>query len=86
MGGTGLIPSRSRDKWGVGFYHYSVSSALKRSLSPAVAIDDEQGVEIFYNAALTPWFNLGVDVQIIDPATAANSTVVVGGLRASVRF
>ncbi len=86
VGGTGLIPGRSRDKWGVGFFHYSVSGALKRSLAPAVAIDDEQGVEIFYNAALTPWFHLGVDVQIIDPALNQNDTAVFAGLRAVIKF
>ena len=86
VGGTGLIPSRSRDKWGVGFFHYSVSSALKRSLSPAVAIDDEQGVEFFYNAALTPWFHLAADVQIIDPALNQNDTAVFASLRAVIKF
>ncbi len=86
VGGTGLIPGRSRDKWGVGFFYYSVSSALKRSLSPAVAIDDERGVEMFYNAALTPWFNLTADVQIIDPALNQNDTAVFAGLRAVIKF
>ena len=86
VGGTGLIPYRSRDNWGVGFFHYSVSSALKKSLAPGIAIDDEQGVEIFYNVAFTPWFHLAADVQIIDPALRKNNNVVFAGLRAVIKF
>lgn len=86
VGGTGLIPGRSRDNWGVGFFHYSVSSALKQSLGPVVAIDDEQGVEIFYNAAVTPWLHVGADLQVIDPVLSQRDTAVIFGLRAGIKF
>lgn len=86
LGGTGLIPCRSHDKWGAGFYHYSVSSDLKKSVSPAVALDDEEGVEIFYNAAVTPWFNLGANIQIIDPSLNQRGTAIFCGLRSSIQF
>jgi porin len=86
VGGTGLIPGRAQDRWGSGFFHYSVSSALKRSVNAAFALDDEQGAEIFYNAALTPWLSVAADLQVIDPAQSRRATAVVFGLRTSVKF
>ena len=86
VGGTGLIPGRSRDNWGVGFFHYSLSNDLKQSLAPFIAVGDEQGVEIFYNAAVTPWFHVGADLQIIDPVLSQRDTAVFFGLRSVIKF
>ena len=47
IGGTGLIPGRSRDTWGIAYYYDTPSSDLKDSLSSTLTIRDEQGVEIF---------------------------------------
>jgi porin len=85
VGGTGLIPGRSQDNWGVGYYYAALSPYLKDSLAPKVRIRDEQGWEIFYNFALTPWFTLGADLQIIGPSLA-NDTAVFFGLRNVIRF
>lgn len=86
LGGTGLIPGRSEDRWGVGFFYYSVNSVLKDSVDAAISIDDEAGLEIFYNAKVTPWFDVAADVQVIDPALSDRETAVFLGLRATVRF
>jgi porin len=86
LGGTGLIPGRSQDRWGAGFFYYSVSSTLKDSVAGAVAIDDETGVELFYNAKITPWFDISANIQAIDPALSASDTAVFAGLRATIRF
>jgi carbohydrate-selective porin OprB len=56
------------------------------SLNTLVNLDDEQGLEIFYDAAVTPWFRFGADLQAINPAQADNQIAVVGGLRATVSF
>jgi porin len=85
VGGTGLIPCRSRDNWGVGYYYAAPSSHLKDALESILDIRDEQGVEIFYNFALTPWLTLGADLQIIKPSLA-NKTAVFSGLRTVIRF
>jgi porin len=85
VGGTGLIPGRSLDNWGVGYYYAALSPYLKDSLAPSLRIREEQGVEIFYNFALTPWFTLGADLQIIRPSLA-NDTAVFFGLRNVIRF
>ena len=86
IGGTGLIiPGRSRDNWGIGYYYDAPSRDLKESLSPLLTIRDEQGMEIFYNFAVTPWFTVGVDLQVIKPSLGKD-TVVVPGLRLVTRF
>jgi porin len=85
VGGTGLIPGRSRDNWGVGVYYAAISSDLKDSLAPIQKIRDEQGTEIFYNFAVTPWLTVGADVQIISPSLE-KTTAVFPGLRTVIRF
>ncbi len=85
LGGTGLVPGRNADTWGVGYYYDSLSGYLKDALAPTVQLRDEQGLEIFYDLALTPWFNLGVDLQVIRPGLASD-TAVLPGLRAVIRF
>jgi porin len=85
LGGTGLIPGRSRDNWGIGYYYAAPSADLKDSLERILAIRDEQGGEIFYNFTVTPWLILGADLQIIKPSLA-DDTTVFSGLRTVIRF
>jgi len=85
IGGTGLIPGRSRDNWGIGYYYDAPSGDLKESLSRLLTIRDEQGAEIFYNFAVTPWLTLGADLQIIKPSLA-DDTAVFSGFRTVIRF
>lgn len=85
VGGTGLIPGRSLDNWGIGYYYAALSTYLKDSLAPSVKINNEQGWEIFYNFALTPWLVVGADLQIIRPGLA-DDTAVFSGLRTVIRF
>jgi porin len=85
IGGRGLVPGRSRDSWGIGYYHDGLAQDLKDALAPAVTLRDEQGLELFYNFALTPWAEIGADLQVIRPGLAS-STAVVPGLRAVIRF
>jgi porin len=63
-----------------------VSDYFKDALAPRETIRDEEGWEIFYNLALTPWLQLGADLQIIRPAIGANKTAVFPGLRTVVEF
>jgi porin len=84
IGGTGLIPGRSHDQYGIGYYYYSVSDVLKDSLRHD-NIRDEQGVEIFYNAALTPWLSVGPDLQIIEPSLNKEQAVFYG-FRTVIKF
>lgn len=86
IGGTGLIiPGRSRDNWGIGYYYDNPSPDLKKSYSPLLKIRNEQGVEIFYNFAVTPGITMGVDLQVIKPSLGED-TVIIPGLRWVTRF
>ena len=85
IGGTGLIPGRSRDNWGVGYYYDTFAPALKDALARILKLRDEQGTEFFYNVAVTPWLTMGADLQIIRPGLA-NETAVFSGVRTVIRF
>jgi porin len=85
LGAGGLIPGRERDTLGVGYFHMGVSSEFKELLGgslapPGLAQRDEQGVEFYYNAALTRWCHLSADLQVVTPSTKnLDTTVLVGG-------
>ena len=99
-GGTSPLPGRQDDKFGVGALYYSYSNVLKQHLYPLITLGDEYGMEMFYNFAITKWFRVTADLQVIAPAIKAqtvepaivnptvanNSTVVFVGLRGQVRF
>jgi porin len=85
VGGKGLVPGRSRDNWGVGYYYDRFSQYLKDALAPAVTLSDEQGLELFYNYAITPSVDVGADLQVIRPGLA-DSTAVLPGLRVVIRL
>jgi porin len=85
VGGTGLISGRSLDNWGLGYYYAALSPDMKDALAPTLTIRNEQGWEIFYNFAVTPWLVLGADLQIIAPGLA-DKTAVFAGLRTMIRF
>jgi porin len=86
VGGTSPVPGRHRDKFGIGFFHYSLSNHLKDSLKPIFSLDEEQGWEIFYNCAITPWLNITSDLQIIDPYLNDRGTATVLGLRTTIKL
>lgn len=86
IGGKGLFPSRREDTFGIGYFFYHFSDALQDSVNAFANLDNEQGLEAFYNVAVTPWFRIGGDLQVIDPAFGSNQIAVVGGLRANISF
>ena len=43
-----------------------------------------QGVELYYNAAITPWFHLTADLQIIDNENVVDDTAILFGLRGKI--
>jgi porin len=85
FGGTGLIPGRPIDNWGIGYYYASFASGLKDLDSPYPDIRDEQGLEVFYNYAVTPWLIIGADVQFIRPGLD-HDTAIFTGLRTVIKF
>lgn len=64
LGGNNMMEGRKLDRFGVGYYQYTLSEDLTHSL-PVIGprLKPEKGVEAFYNWAITPWFRLSADVQ-----------------------
>lgn len=86
IAGHEIIPGRPRDSFGIGYFNYDFSDVLQKAVDPFVQFDDEMGVELFYNFSVTPWLRMTADVQWINPATAADSTMWVGALRLQLIF
>lgn len=86
LAGHGVIPGRPLDVFGLGYFYYDFSDDLQNATAPLVKFDDEQGLELFYNFAVTPWFRVSADLQWINPATGANDDSLVGALRTQIVF
>jgi porin len=70
----------------VGYFYLGVSDVLKQSAQPLAALGDEHGVELYYNARVTPWLQVTPDLQIIKPFQQQADTAVVVGVRARIDF
>ena len=66
IGGSGLFPGRDSDRWGIAYFQNSPSSDLTRGLR-LLPLGNEQGVEAFYNLAVTPWLHVSADCQWVTP-------------------
>jgi porin len=66
IGGKGIIPSRTLDRFGLGFYYIDIKSPqFQGLLQTRKFLRDEYGLEAFYNIVITPWMQLTPDIQII---------------------
>ena len=84
IGGRGLLPSRPNDSFGVGYFFIDLKSGVVANL---IGLESsEQGVEIYYEAEIIPWFHVTPDLQIVDPGLSANDTAVILGLRGNFIF
>jgi porin len=88
FGIAGMSPfeGRTRDSFGIAYAYTIVSSDLKDVTQRLARLRDEQGFEIFYNFAVTPWLQLTGDFQIVKPTRPAADVAVVPGLRLRVDF
>jgi porin len=74
VGGKGLIPTRAKDTYGVGWYF--------TNLSNQIPLTQESGIEMYYNIEIFPWLHVSPDFQIIcDPGGGGRDTALVGGIR-----
>lgn len=86
LAGHGMVPGRPSDSFGIGYFYYKFSSDLKSTLEPVLKLGNEQGIEVFYNLALSPWLTLGGNLQWLDPAQDRRDKAVVSGLRLHVVY
>ncbi|MCO6042765.1 carbohydrate porin [Aeoliella sp. ICT_H6.2] len=80
---TGFSDSRPHDSFGVGYFHTGISNDLQDLFSPLLPLQDVDGVEMYYSAAIAKGIQLTTDLQIIEPAFVNDDTAVVFGLRLS---
>lgn len=87
LGGRGIIPGRPNDRMGVGVYGMWASNDFKKSsLLLNALLEDEVGVEAYYNFAVTPWAQISADVKYIDQGLTTSENAWVFGTRLNLRF
>ena len=91
VGGSSPLRCRAQDTFGAAYYFVSLSDDFKNLLNgpvlnPILGQRNEQGVELFYNFAITPYCHLTTDLQVIAPSTQRFNTAVVPGLRIKIDF
>jgi porin len=87
-GVAGSVPVRTRplDRFGVGYFRFSLTDRLVDGLAPAFRLRDEQGIEVYYTAQADRRVRLTVDGQLIDPVFATAPLAVYLGLRVKTDF
>jgi porin len=83
IGGKGVFGDRKDDSFGIGYYRLYLSDI---SILPQNHFGDEQGVEAFYNIAVTRWMYLTPDIQFINPGQSNVDNEVVAAMRLHVIF
>lgn len=87
IGGQSPIRGRENDQFGIGWFYNKFSNDLGPIATVALGIgSSSQGVELYYNYAVTPYFRVTPDLQIIEPGSNRANTAVITGLRAEVDF
>ncbi len=84
--GHHIVPGRLLDTFGIGYFYYDFSKDLRSAVAPLLNLDNEQGFEIFYNFAVTPWLRVTGDLQRLDPANGDTDHAWIGGLRVNMIF
>jgi carbohydrate-selective porin OprB len=87
VGGRGVIPGRPYDRFGVGSFWLKESNDFKKQPVIATTLQDEVGLEAFYNFAITPALQLSLDTQwIAKSGKQSSDSAVVLGTRLNMRF
>jgi porin len=63
-----------------------VSDPLKDLAPILLPLQNEHGVELYYNVQATPWCQITPDIQIIDPFRTGADSSLLFGLRAKIDF
>jgi len=96
--GKGVVPGRPRDDFGIGWARTEFSDNFVPFLRDYfdLGLEHEDAVELYYNAAVTPWLSVSPSLQIISPALNkaldANhnfqdlDTTYIAGVRVGIRF
>lgn len=85
LGGTGLLPTRDHDRFGLGYFYTNWSDGY---LADILGVNTAQGIELFYNIQITPWLQVSPDLQVLmNPGGVSDrDTAIVYGLWAKMSF
>lgn len=86
LGGRSPFSGRTLDTFGIGFFYMGLSDQFKALTSTRIPQQNEYGVELFYNYAITPWCRLTTDLQFAEPSTKPLATAILAGLRLQMLF
>ena len=89
LGVTGNTPfsaARPGDRFGLGYFRFSLASDIVQAVDPLLRLNAEQGVEAFYTFELRPELALTASVQWLDPARSDVGSSLLTGLRIRTRF
>jgi porin len=87
FGGSAPFRSRRSDTFGVGWYWASASPEIGTLITSQFGpVGDGQGIECFYNYALTPAVRITPDLQYIVPTLRLAEPALIAGVRALVSF
>ena len=87
ISGTGVIPKRPLDRFGVGYFFVNPSQQLVNALRAFnLNFGHETGTEAYYTLAIPSWIRVTADLQIIAPGDHNMHTIVLPGVSAQIRF
>jgi porin len=86
LAGTSPIAGRSADTFGIGYYYTGLSGALKDFAPVLLPLGDEQGGELYYRIAATPWCQVTPNLQLVEPFRDRVDSSLLVGLRARIDF
>jgi porin len=66
IGARGVINGRPLDRMGVGLYWMKSSGDLNGEPIINGILQNETGVEAYYNFAITPWLQISADLQYVN--------------------
>ena len=96
--GKGVVPGRPQDDFGIGWARTEFSDNFVPFLRSTfgLGLKREDAVELYYNAAVTPWLSISPSFQVISPAlnktldSSGNfkdlNTTYITGVRVGIRF
>jgi porin len=87
LGVGGSTPGRPDDRWGVAWFDYIFSSHLKASLAAVgEGLQDERGLEAYYDMTIADHIRFGPDAQVIWPGTPGKATAIFLNARGRLVF
>ncbi len=86
VSGFSQMAGRKADTFGAAYFYLGVSEPLKDLAPILLPLRNEHGIELYYNVAINPWWQITPDLQVITPFRERADTSVIFGVRAKVDF